>query len=202
MHGILCHYGKKPAFQNPSWPLKLTPPEQPLEAGPAPCPHPLSAAAPRSRGGPKMRPGGVASNLGSLSGGSEGVQPPRRAPRPGSGWSRENDPNKLADFCRSRVRVVPLTAQARSTVRTTQPPAHAALHGASGALGDGEKFAHPQLPCWGPGLLLSRTSWPRLSTRFCKAQGLWGVDNSGLGSEASARRIDKGHPTICKIPRF
>ena len=67
-----------------------------------------------------------------------------------------------------------LPAAARSMHRTTQPPAHAGLHGASG--GDGEKFAQPQLPFWGPGpMSLLCVSWPRLFSRFCKAQGLWGV---------------------------
>ena len=47
------------------------------------------------------------------------------------------------------------------------------LHGASGTLGDGEKFAQPQLTCWGPGPFSSCKSWPRLFSRFCKAQGFW-----------------------------
>ena len=39
---------------------------------------------------------------------------------------------------------------------------HCAAWGIRGSVGDGEKFAQPQLPCWGPGPSLSCTSWPQL----------------------------------------
>ena len=85
----------KPLLALETYAPQNTPSKPPWErpGGPAPFWHLLSAAAPRTRRGLCVRPGGAASHLGSLGGGSEGggtawEGPPRL---PGTAWSREKD---------------------------------------------------------------------------------------------------------------